>query len=46
MRRAAGRRAKFYKLKDYKRALVVLRDSKTAIAAPQAPAPAEEAKLR
>jgi hypothetical protein len=35
-RRASGRRAKFYKLRDYKRALVILRDDKTAIAAPVA----------
>jgi ribosomal protein L23 len=40
-RRAPGHRSLFFKLKDYKRALVVLRDDKTKIAAPPASAAAQ-----
>lgn len=39
-----GRRQMFYKLKDYKRALVILKDDKTKIAAPTVEAKAAGAK--
>ena len=45
-RRAMGKRSLFHKLKDYKRALVQLRDDKTIIEAPAPAAPAGKQQLQ
>ena len=41
-RRALGRRAQFHKLKDFKRALVLLKDASMTIKAPEKAAKAQE----